>query len=257
MRLILIFLMGFFLLSAHGATPSVAKYLDYLTRYPYTLGLNASYREGEIELIRDEQKINDIQALLNRKVGIIAEDQYWIWINDAVRFPNGTYGIYGRMVWKCSLEGMGGVAIMPVLPNGEIALNRNFRHATRSWEYELPRGCVLEHETLEQAALRELKEETGLIASHVELLGYLNPDSGMTNTVMPVYVAYVSKADSAAPEDSEAIASVDTFTMSELKQGFLHGFLCVAIADQLIQIHLRDPFLAFSLLQWDLRHCVK
>lgn len=237
----------------YATNENKAKYLEYLKHYPLTLGPDASYRNGEIEIIRDEKQMIEIQNQTNRTVGIVAEDNYWIWINDAVRFPNGTQGVYGRVIWRRSLEGIAGVAVMPLLPNGKIALNRNFRHATRSWEYELPRGGLSDSEAPEQAALREMKEETGLLASKIEFLGYMNPDSGMTNTVVPVYLAQVSERDSATPEDSEAIASVDAFTVAELKQGFLNGYLTTEISGESVRINLRDPFLSFALLQWEIR----
>ena len=236
-----------------AANENITKYLEYLKQYPLTLGPNASYKKGEIEIIRDEKQMAEIQNRTKRMVGVVAEDNYWIWINDAVCFPNGTKGVYGRVIWRRSLEGIGGVAIMPLLPNGKIALNRNFRHATRSWEYELPRGCLLYNEAPEQAALREMKEETGLIASKIEFLGHINPDSGMTNTIVPIYLAQVLKKDISTPEDSEAIASIDAFTIAELKQGFFDGYLITEISGKSVKINLRDPFLSFALLQWDIR----
>lgn len=40
---------------------------------------------GEIEIIRDKQKIAEIEKMTNRKVGTIAEDKYWIWLNDMAK----------------------------------------------------------------------------------------------------------------------------------------------------------------------------
>lgn len=229
------------------------KYFEYLDYYSETLGPYASFKQGEIEIIREKEQMLNIAKQTQRTVGVVAEDKYWIWLNDAVRFPNGSYGVYSRVIWKQSLEGIAGVAILPVLPNGKIALNRNFRHATRSWEYELPRGGLQKNETPAQGALREMKEETGLVADKIEFLGNMNPDSGLTNSCIPIYLAQVSAQKTATPEYSEAIASIDLFTLSELKEGFRKGYLETKVSGEIVRANLRDPFLAFALLQWDIR----
>ena len=48
-----------------------------------------------------------------------------------------------------------------ILQNGKILLNR-CRHADGSIYYDLPGGGQMQHEPLEQALLREVREETGL-----------------------------------------------------------------------------------------------
>ena len=237
-------------------TPEYLKlraYFDYLDQYPKTLAFLGDANQGEIEIILDEQKIADIQKKMNRKVGIVAEDNYWLWINDAVKFPNGKYGVYGRLLWRQSLTGATGVAVMAILPNGKIVLNRNFRHATRSWEYELPRGAVGIGERMEDAAMREVKEETGMVVDQLQLLGNMATDSGVTNAVIPVFLAKVVAQEEAQPEDSEAIAAIESFSVEELKRGFVDGYLSVKVNGEMRNIPLRDPFLAFALFQADLR----
>jgi ADP-ribose pyrophosphatase len=230
-------------------------YFNYLNQYPKILSFLGNAHQGEIEIILDKQKIFDIQQKTARKVGVVAEDNYWLWINDAVKFPNGTYGVYGRLLWRQSLTGATGVAVMAVLPNGKIALNRNFRHATRSWEYELPRGAVNNGETIEEAAAREVKEETGMIIDQLQLLGQIAIDSGVTNAVVPVFFAKIVAQQKAQPETSEAIASIDFFSVEELKKGFIDGFLSARInGEEICKIPLRDSFLAFALFQVDLRN---
>lgn len=231
----------------------LSAYFNYLDRYPKTLSFLGNAHHGEIEIIFDKQKIFDIQQKTGRKVGIVAEDNYWLWINDAVKFPNGTYGVYGRLLWRQSLAGATGVAVMVMLPNGKIALNRNFRHTTRSWEYELPRGGVDIGETIEAAAAREVQEETGMIIDQLQLLGQIAVDSGVTNAVVSVFFARILAQQMSQPEDSEAIAAVDFFSIEELKKGFIDGCLSVRINEEMCKIPLRDPFLAFALFQADLR----
>lgn len=223
-------------------------YLQYLNQYE-TLGPFGKAKEGEIEIILDKEKMAELERSTGRKVGIVVNDKYWIWINDAVRFPSGKSGVYGRIMWKQALKGITGVAVMPVLPDGRIVLNRNYRHATRGWEYELPRGAAEVGETIEMVAAREVKEETGMVVDQFYLLGEIAPDTGILNEVVPVVMARVISKGEATPEDEEAIAGIETFTVTELKQGYIDGYLM----HNGKKIPLRDPFLAFAIFQADLR----
>ena len=57
------------------------------------------------------------------------------------------------------------VNIVPVTPQGNVVMVQQFRHGTASTVLEIPGGMMeLEGETPEQAASRELVEETGYIA---------------------------------------------------------------------------------------------
>jgi ADP-ribose pyrophosphatase len=231
----------------------VEDYLHYLDTYPETLGPWGNASLGEIEIIRDRNTIAEIEQRAGRKVGVISQDNYWIWLNDAVKFPNGKYGVYGRMLWTHSLKGVAGVAVVPLLPNGKIALNRNFRHATRSWEYELPRGGRAAGESVEAAAVRELREETGMGIDALFSLGEMAVDTGLTNSVIPIFLGKVISQEEAQPEDSEAIAAIEAFSIEELKKGFVDGYLTALVDGKPCKINLRDPFLAFALLQAESR----
>ena len=160
-------------------TSHLNQYLQLYKQYSKIFGPTGSWKKGEIEVILNPEQIKKIQrqtklrlmsngieeknAQYWSQVGIIAEDNYWLWIRDAVIFPSGVFGTYDRIVVKHSLEGPPGAAILPMLSNKKIVVNVNYRHATRSWEIELPRGNRKKQESLEQAARRELKEESGCL----------------------------------------------------------------------------------------------
>lgn len=246
--------------TAPSATTSISEapsnaldlYFHYLDIYSSRLGPFGNADQGEIEIVRDREKIAEIEKMTGRQAGVIAQDKYWIWINDPVKFPNGKYGIYGRFLWVITLENTAGVAVMPILPNGKIALNRNYRHATRSWEYELPRGKLESNESPESGAMREVKEETGMILDTLHRLGDMAVDSGFTNSVVPIFLAKVAYQEEAVPEDSEAIASIDAFSIKELKQGYKDGYLTINIEGKPCKVNVRDSFLAYALLQAEL-----
>ena len=82
------------------ADSSKTAYFDYFKNYPHLFAPIGRVEEGEIEIILDEELISLIEEKTGRTVGVMAEDSYWLWVNDAVKFPNGSYGVYGRFLQK-------------------------------------------------------------------------------------------------------------------------------------------------------------
>lgn len=228
------------------------------------------HQKGEIEVVMNPSEILRIQEIQKNRliqkgfskdmaaefsrIGIVSEDQYWVWLRDAVYFPQGIPGTYDRLLWRSELENKhSGVAILPALSCDRIVLILNYRHATRSWELELPRGGVELQETFENAALRELREETGFEASSATFLGEIATDTGVHSSVTPVFIAKISIQKESCPEYSEAIGGVLSFTKEELKAGLIQGFLEVPVNGEKKQVPLRDAFLTFALLQAEIR----
>jgi ADP-ribose pyrophosphatase len=255
----------FYFQSVYGNQP-LQEYFAYLQQLAEPSG---NYREGEIEIVMDPAEIARVQKaqetrLLQKgfsasdaqefsRIGVVREDQYWLWLRDAVYFPKGIPGTYDRLIWKSALKGTPGVAVLPVLPSGRVVLNLNYRHATRSWELELPRGGLQPKESVEEAALREMKEETGMLADSLAFLGDMTPDTGVLSSVIPVFIGKISAQEESSPEYSEAIADVISFTKDELKEGLIQGFLEVSVQGKKQQVPLRDAFLTFALLQAEYR----
>jgi ADP-ribose pyrophosphatase len=228
---------------------SIQEYFNLIQRYPHIVEPKGNSSLGEIEIILDKDRMTRIEKKMGRDVGVFAKDKYWLWINDACVFPSGQEGIYARILWVKALESpASGVAVMPILPNGNIVLNCNFRHATRSWEIELPRGGVNLGESLESAARRETIEETGMVIDHLSQLGAIPPDTGLTTTVAPIFMAKVIHEQKPEQEETEAIEKILSLPLKEIKKAFVDGYLECEVRGKKIKAHFRDPFLAYAVL---------
>ena len=81
------------------------------------------------------------------------------------------------------------VCIVAVTGKNELLLVRQFRHAVAELTLELPAGHVEKDETPEQAARKELLEETGHVAEKFELLASMSPSTSRFTNRMWCYFA--------------------------------------------------------------------
>ena len=102
---------------------------------------------------------------------------------EEVLLPNGETG---TREW---INHPGAVVIIPIIPDGEIALIRQFRYAAGSEFIELPAGKLDSGEDPEECALRELEEEIGYRANKIKFLANIHPAIGFTNEIMGVFLA--------------------------------------------------------------------
>jgi len=83
----------------------------------------------------------------------------------------------------------GTVVIVPVTDDGEIVLIRQFRPAVNSYVIEFPAGLNDRGEKLEDAARRELREETGFRPGELLFLAQGPLSSGSSGEILTVYFA--------------------------------------------------------------------
>ena len=121
--------------------------------------------------------------------------------------------------YEAALEALGStgapdpdaVCIVPLLPDGSVLLEREFRYPLNSWCVSLPAGLIDAGESLEEAVARELSEETGYrlrddIAPAVRPLPQPGFSStGLTEENVQVVFAQVEAAGEARPDSAELI----------------------------------------------------
>lgn len=96
--------------------------------------------------------------------------------------------------------GVTGIAILPVR-DGAFGLMRMFRHPYGAHAWETPMGFIDAGESPEQAAVRELFEETGLVAepARVVSLGMMSPVPSIVRARVRLYAVEASGEDSGRP----------------------------------------------------------
>jgi len=158
---------------------------------------------------RDERLPSD-----DTRVGVLAVDPYLMVMRDAVRFADGTYGLYNRLMVPS------GAAILPVLGD-TIALLHRFRHGTRRWHVEAPRGSFSGVGTRRDEAERELFEEIG--ARPIELidLGELHSTTGCLDEEHQLYLARIEALGAA--DRHEAIESIKVLPIPAVERMIADG----------------------------------
>lgn len=106
------------------------------------------------------------------------------------------------------VEHPGAVAVLPVLPNGDVVLVRQYRHAVGRALLEVPAGTREPNEPEIETGFRELREETGYQADQLrELIRFL-VSPGWANEELVVYIADDVTPGTASPEDDESLELV-------------------------------------------------
>ena len=107
---------------------------------------------------------------------------------DTVRMPDGT------TTEMDVARHPGASAVVPFMsgPLGDepqVLLLRQYRYAAGGYLYEVPAGRLDEGETPLECAVRELKEETGCTADHIEPMTSILTTPGFTDEVIHIFMA--------------------------------------------------------------------
>ncbi len=132
----------------------------------------------------------------------LAYENAWIQIHhDDVIRPDGEPGIYGVVHFRNRAIG-----VVPLdTERDQVLLVGQFRYPLDRYSWELPEGGGRFDESPEEAARRELAEETGYSGGTWRELCRCDLSNSVTDEVAVIYAATDLEAGTAAPEGTEQL----------------------------------------------------
>lgn len=122
------------------------------------------------------------------------------------------------------------VNVVPITADGEVVLVRQHRWGVDRETLEIPGGCVDAGESPEQAALRELVEETGYGGGTLQSLGFVWSNPAIQDNRTHLFVARgVRPVAAPSPDEAEEI-TVELHPLSALPALLDNGRIRHALA---------------------------
>ena len=138
-------------------------------------------------------------------------------VKDRILLPDGS-----ESVREISLHN-GAAAVIPILPDGRVIMERQFRYAHGRVMLEIPAGKLdTPDEPHLDAAKRELLEETGAVAESYTYLGSIAPSPALLNEVIHIYLAEGITIGESHPDEGEFLR-VEYIPLDKLRDMVMSG----------------------------------
>jgi 8-oxo-dGTP pyrophosphatase MutT (NUDIX family) len=130
------------------------------------------------------------------------------------------------------LEAGDWVNVVPLTPDGRMILVRQYRHGTDEVTLEIPGGMVEPGQTPEEAARRELAEETGCEPHGLVFLGRVRPNPAIQNNWRHTFLALGTVPAGPPRPDEDELLDVVVVPQDEIPrlvaEGAIHHTVVLA-----------------------------
>lgn len=148
---------------------------------------------------------------------LVAHGAILDYYQDTMQIPNGNVAKWDFIKHK------GAAAVVPVDEEGRLIMVKQYRNAIERDTLEIPAGGLNgEDEPTRDAAIRELKEETGCTARHIELLLTLYTTVAYSNEKIDIYLATGLSAGEQHLDEDEYVQT-GAYTVEELTEKIYAG----------------------------------
>lgn len=136
---------------------------------------------------------------------------------DTIKVPNGNIAKWDFIQHK------GAAAVVPVDDEGRLIMVKQYRNALERYTLEIPAGGLqTPQEPTLDAAVRELEEETGYKAEHVEMLISIYTTVAFCNEKIDIYLA-TGLTPGKQHLDEDEYVQVGAYTVEKLTKMIFAG----------------------------------
>ncbi|MBS3751187.1 MAG: NUDIX hydrolase [Anaerolineales bacterium] len=138
------------------------------------------------------------------------------------------------------LEAPEWVNIVALTRDKKVIIVQQYRFGVQRLTSEIPAGIVEAHETPQQAAVRELREETGYTSNQWISMGYVEPNPAFLTNKCHLWLAKDAKrTHESSPDEGESIRTLEMEPQEiekEIKSGRLRHSLSLTALSRILNV---------------------